>query len=232
VQLPLAIQLNTKLSFENFVCPDDEFLLTTLTQFSSNTGESLIYLWGAEGSGKSHLLHAVCQHAAGEDLSVHYLPLAEMIEYPVDVLNGLQDYDVLCIDDLQMIVARPQWQQAIFNLFNQVREKNGKMLFSADANPKELGLVLNDLVSRLEWGIVFHLHELNDEQKMQALYMRANMRGLSLTDEVVDYILRHFARDTSAIFELLDHLDRQSLISKRRITIPFIKDVINGQTVV
>lgn len=232
MQLPLAIQLNTKLSFENFVCPDDEFLLTTLTQFSSNTGESLIYLWGAEGSGKSHLLHAVCQHAAGEDLSVHYLPLAEMIEYPVDVLNGLQDYDVLCIDDLQMIVARPQWQQAIFNLFNQVREKNGKMLFSADANPKELGLVLNDLVSRLEWGIVFHLHELNDEQKMQALYMRANMRGLSLTDEVVDYILRHFARDTSAIFELLDHLDRQSLISKRRITIPFIKDVINGQTVV
>jgi len=228
VQLPLAIQLNTKLSFENFVCPDDEFLLTTLTQFPSDTGESLVYLWGAVGSGKTHLLHAVCQHAAAKDLSIHYLPLVEMIEYPVDVLNGLDDYAILCIDDLQMIIDRPEWQQAIFNLFNQVREKNGKMLFTANANPKELGLVLNDLVSRLEWGVIFHLHELNDEQKMQALYMRANMRGLTLNDDVVDYILRHFARDTGAIFELLDHLDRQSLISKRRITIPFIKEVING----
>ncbi|NOY65786.1 MAG: DnaA regulatory inactivator Hda [Gammaproteobacteria bacterium] len=226
MQLPLAIQLNTSLNFENFVCPDDEFFLATLKQFASGTGESVVYLWGAKGCGKTHLLHAVCQHAAATDLSVNYLPLAEMINYPVDVLEGLEDYAIICIDDMNALVAHPEWQQAIFNLYNRVRENKGRMLFSAITSPKDLGLSLNDLVSRMEWGVVFHLRELNDKQKNQAFKMRASLRGLELNDDVADYVLKHFARDSDTLFRLLDHLDRQSLISKRRITIPFIKNVI------
>lgn len=232
MQLPLAIQLNANLSFDNFVCPDDAFLLTTLKQFSSSEGETNIYLWGANSCGKTHLLHAVCQHAASAQLRVNYLPLTELVDHPVDILEGLEEYAVVCIDDLQVIVDRPDWQLAIFKLFNRVREKHGRMLFSAKANPKELALTLKDLVSRLEWGIVFHLRELNDEQKMLALQMRAKLKGLELTNDVVEYVLKHFTRDAGALFRLLDHLDQQSLISKRRLTIPFIKDVIKQGSLV
>jgi len=226
VQLPLAIQLNTNLSFENFFCPGDSFLLTALKQFASGAGESVLYLWGAKNSGKTHMLHAVCQHVTSAQLSVNYLPLAEMVEYPVDVLAGLDEYNIVCVDDLQAIVDRQDWQQAIFNLYNRVRERNGRMLFTANANPKELGLSLKDLVSRLEWGPVFHLHELNDEHKMQVLQQRARLRGLEINDSAADFVLKHFTRDFGALFRLLNQLDRQSLIRKRKITIPFIKDVI------
>lgn len=226
MQLPLAIQLSTNLNFENFVCPDNDFFLSTLKLLASDKGESVVYLWGVKGCGKTHLLHAVCQYAAAKDLSVNYLPLAEMIEYPVDVLAGMEDYAIICIDDMNILVDYPEWQQAVFNLYNRVRDKKGRMLFSAISNPKELGLSLNDLVSRMEWGVVFHLQELNDKQKIKALKMRASLRGLELNDDVAAYVLKHFARDSDFLFKLLDHLDRQSLISKRRITIPFIKDVI------
>lgn len=225
MQLPLPIQLNASQGFDNFVSADDAFLLETLKQFASGKGESLVYLWGVKASGKTHLLHAICQQASNNQLSVSYLPLAELINYPVDVLDGQQEFDMVCIDDLQCIIEKSDWQQAVFNLFNRIREKKGRLIFTAEASPKSIGFELQDLVSRLEWGLVFHLQPLDDEHKIKALQMRAHLKGLELTDEIATYVLKRFTRDMNALFEVLDKLDEASLIKQRKITIPFIREV-------
>lgn len=226
MQLPLPIQLNSNSGFDNFIYTDD-FLLTTLNQFAAGSGESLVYLWGAGSCGKTHLLHAICQQAASSELSVNYLPLSELIAYPVDVLSGLEDYSIICLDDIQCIVEHENWQVAVFDLFNRVRDKKGRLIFTANVSPKLLDFGLPDLLSRLEWGIVFHLQMLDDENKIKALQMRASMRGLMLSNEIAAYVLKRFTRDMKALFDILDKLDEASMIRQRKITIPFIREIFN-----
>jgi DnaA family protein len=104
------------------------------------------------------------------------------------------------------------------------------MLFAATASPAELGLSLADLVSRLQSGPVFHVPVLDDEQKIQALRLRARQRGLELENEPAKYLLNRFPRDLNALFEVLDTLDAQSLVKQRRITIPFIREVFSDKS--
>lgn len=229
MQLPLAIQLNECASFDNFVYPDEPFLLDSLKRFATGQGEQVIYIWGVTTSGKSHLLQAVCQLAARHHESVTYLPLSELIHYSPDTLEGMDGFAIICIDDLQLVKDQDDWQQAIFSLFNHVKEKGGSILFSATASPKGLGLSLNDLISRLEWGPVFNLQSIKDEQKVEAIKLRAQQRGLELEVDTAKYMLNRFPRNLDALFEMLDKLDTESLIKQRRITIPFIREVFNNE---
>jgi len=228
VQLPLAIPINESANFENFIAADD-FLIDSLRQLVNEKKFAVIYLWGASGSGKSHLLQAACQHLGESSESATYLPLIELLQYPVSMLDGMQNMPVVCVDDLQAISHNSQWQQGLFHLFNQVYERGGRLLFSATASPRELGIDLQDLVSRLEWGPVFHLQSLQDEQKIEVLQLRARQRGLELDIEPAKYLLNRFPRDLNALFAVLDTLDTASLIKQRRITIPFIREVFSNQ---
>ena len=225
MQIPLAIQINTSASFDNFVYPDEPFVLDSLKQFATGAGEQVIYLWGKAMSGKTHLLQAVCQLAAQNMVSVTYIPLSELIQHSSDVLGGMEEFPVICIDDLQVIKDKPDWQLAIFNLFNCVKDNGGRLLFSALASPKNLGLSLDDLVSRLEWGPVFNLQSINDDQKAEVIQLRAQQRGLELDMDTARYMLNRFPRNLNILFEMLDKLDTESLIKQRRITIPFIREV-------
>ncbi len=159
-QLPLPIAISHSSSLENFICADD-FLIDSLKQIAVNKNHSVTYLWGSSGSGKTHILHAVCQQAGVGEHTVSYLPLAELTQYPAGLLQGLETASLVCIDDLQCLAGHPDWQQAVFNLFNSVHQNAGSLLLSGIAPPRELGLSLADLVSRLEWGPVFHLPDLN-----------------------------------------------------------------------
>jgi len=229
MQLPLAIQINEHVSFDNFIYPDEPFLIESLKQFANGQGETAIFLWGKTASGKSHLLQAVCQLAAQHHEPVTCLPMSELIQYTPDVLAGMEGFPVVCIDDLQVLKDRADWQLAIFNLFNRVKDGGGRLLFSATASPKKLGLSLNDLVSRLEWGPVFNLQPINDEQKIEAIKLRAQQRGLELETDTARYMLNRFPRNLDALFEMLDKLDTESLIRQRRITIPFVREVFNNE---
>jgi len=114
----------------------------------------------------------------------------------------------------------------VFHLFNRLRDSGRRLLLAATASPRELGVGLPDLQSRLSLALVFQLQPLSDEDKLRALQLRASRRGLHLTDEVGRFILTRGARSMSALFELLDRLDQASLQAQRKLTIPFLKEVL------
>ncbi|TNE87210.1 DnaA regulatory inactivator Hda [Porticoccus sp.] len=230
-QLSLQIKLNDDATFENFLVPagDSKHLLLTLLRDSwPQSDEPSVYLWGRPGSGVSHLLQASCHRAASSGLPVQYLPLRELMEYPPEaVLAELERLPLVAIDDIQAIADRDDWQEALFNLFNRVRDVGGHLLMGGDAAPRELPLALSDLRSRIGWGPVFQLEAPNDVQREEILKFRAARRGMTLEDEVARYLVNRAARDLHGLMDCLDTLEKTSLEAKRKLSIPFVKQVFS-----
>ena len=185
--------------------------------------ETPLFIWGQRGSGKSHLLQALC-HKYDDAV---YVPLRHMMTaYPAAVLDGLENIPLICIDDLDRIASQPAWQEALFRLFNSVRERGGALVMSADNPPRQLQLELEDLRSRLCWGNIYQLQPLSDTGKSEVLRRRAEQRGIVLGEDIRHYILLRSQRDIYALLEVLETLDQLSLMEKRRITIPFVRGIM------
>lgn len=226
-QLPLGVRLRDDASLDNFLPGANAAVLLALKAFLTDPQEQMIYLWGGAGCGKSHLLQALCHQAGRLGVSAAYFPLENPQDLAPDMCQGLEHYPLVCLDDLQAIAGQPAWEQALFHLYNRVRDSGGRLLVAADRPPSELGLLLPDLVSRLAWGVVFPLQELSESDKIAALQLRARQRGLQLTAEVAVYLLRRMPRDMTALYTLLERLDQASLVAKRSLTIPFVRQVLN-----
>lgn len=224
-QLPLGIGLREAATFANFVPGANAAVLHALAQAT----EPCLYLWGGAGSGRTHLLQAAC-HAEAECADRHatgttvYLPLGMHQEFAPSVLDGLEDLSLVCLDDVQAIAGAPAWETALFHLYNRLRETGTRLLVAGRAAPAGLGLRLPDLISRLNWGPVFQLHALEDEDKILALQLRARARGFELPEDVARYLLRRLPRDMHSLFDMLDELDTASLAAQRRLTIPFVRE--------
>jgi len=227
LQLPLPVRLADDATFANYLPAANAAALAHTRRLAEGTLD-LLYLWGGSGSGRSHLLQAACLHAQQTGQQALYLPLAELLNHGVQVLDGLEQCDLLVLDDLQAISTRPDWQEALFHLFNRLRDSGGRLLIAADAPPRELALTLADLRSRLSLALIYQLKPLTDEEKLNALQQRATQRGLVLTDDAVRFILNRSERSMGALFDLLERLDRASLQAQRKLTIPFIKQILNG----
>lgn len=184
------------------------------------------YLFGLTGVGKSHLLHASCTYADELGLTAQCISLAELYTYRSDILVGLEVIDLICIDDIHLIANNPEWEQAIFDLFNRITENNKCLIISGNNSIAELGIQLPDLISRLSWGLVEQLKPLTDDEKVLALQFRAQQRGLVLSEESAKFLLNHLSRSMKSLIKSLDTLDRASIKEQRKITIPFIKEVL------
>ncbi len=222
-QLPLRIGLKDSATFDNFFPAGNELVLQAL----QSDREMILYLWGPGGSAKSHLLQALCHAAAAQGLSSVYLPLEELISHPAALLQGLEQQDLIAVDDIQAVVGLPQWEEGLFHLYNRVRDSGHRLVVSGTSAPTGLGLGLPDLVSRLGWGPVFKLSALTDLQKRSALQLRAQRRGLEMGDDVAGYVLRRCPRDMDSLFSLLNRLDQASLAAQRRLTIPFVRQLLD-----
>ena len=199
-QLLLDIQPAAKPTLENFVVGRNAEALNSLKQaLAGDSSNRFIYLWGNEGSGKSHLLTA-CN------------ALAES--------SGLL---VVCAEDVQLLTD--DTQIALFNTYNQLRETNGILIASGNAAPTQMGL-RDDLATRLAWGLVYQLHPLSDEEKTLALKNHAQARGMKLPDEVLDYCLRYLRRDMPTLIATIDALDEWSLTYKRAVTLPLLRELL------
>jgi DnaA family protein len=133
---------------------------------------------------------------------------------------------LICLDDLHHIAGHLEWEEAIFHLYNRVDEARGCIIIGAKDLPKAIHIKLPDLVSRLSWAMIYKLHTLTDHDKLAVLTMRANRRGIHLSEEVAKYILTHCSRHMGALFNALDILDKASLAAQRRLTIPFVKEIL------
>jgi len=185
------------------------------------------YVWGGPATGKSHLLQAVCHRASLQRRSSVYLPLAQFDAAHADVLDDLFDIEAVCIDDIDVTVGHAAWERALFNAINTARDAGHCLVLASRDNPAHLTPDLPDLRSRLLWGPVFHLKPLDDAAKLDALKARARECGLELKDDAGRYLLNNCRRDLPSLLAALARLDRASLAAQRRVTIPFIKSVLD-----
>ncbi|KPQ26669.1 MULTISPECIES: DnaA regulatory inactivator Hda [unclassified Halomonas] len=227
-QLPLGVGLRDDATFHNYYPGKaNAALLNRLQQQGTTAGEDFIYLWGPPGSGRSHLLQAACHAASDQGKRALYLPLAELGHFPPLMLEDIERLDMVCIDDLEQVLGRKRWEEALFHAFNRLRDAGKHLVIAANAPPRQLGVALPDLASRLSWGTIFHLHPLNDEERLAALTLRASVRGMLLPDDVGRYILHRGPRELGALCRALETLDQASLSAQRKLTIPFVKSALN-----
>ncbi len=224
-QLLLSIRLRDEDTFANFVSGPNAAAVDAVAALATGHGERFITLWGRPGSGRSHLLQAACHSAGAAGRTAAYLPLTEPALEPA-VLEGLEGLDLVCIDDLGEAAGDPAWETALFHLYNRLRAGSTALLVAAEAPPGALGLQLPDLASRLLWGPVFQLQPLGEEEKLELMRVRARARGLELEEGVAGFLLRRCDRDVTALMTVLDRIDRASLLDRRRVTIPFVKQVL------
>lgn len=233
-QLGLAISLRDEARFSNFHSQrgaNDE-ALSYLSSLVSNRGNAgllaqNLLLWGEAASGLSHLLQAVCNDFVSRKFQVQYLPLSVLLDYsPNDICDGLADCDLVCIDDIHLIKGHRPWQESVFVLFNQLRDANKCFVCAAHTSPSELPIELADLRSRLLSGTVFHIKALDELGLKSAFKQRASDRGMELSEEVVNFIYHRAPRSTHFLFNFLDKLDQQSLAEKRKVTIPFVREML------
>ena len=215
-QLALDIAVSPAPTFDNFVAGRNAEVLAHLKSALAGTGERFIYLWGAAGSGRTHLLKAATA-ATGPNA-------AYVACHASSVFND--DAALLAADDVEHLGAEAQ--VALFNRYNGLREAGGGLLASGSVPPVQLALRA-DLMTRLSWGLVLQVHALTDAEKAQALAQQALARGFTLSGEVISYLLTHVPRDMGALFATLDALDRHSLETKRAITVPLVRELLQNK---
>jgi DnaA family protein len=224
-QLPLGVRLQDRAVFASFLAGPNLEAVEHLRALALGRAGGVAWLAGASGAGKTHLLQAVCV-AAGEFLRAGYFPLAELGPLGTGVLDGLGEIECLCLDDMQAVAGQIEWERALFALFCGIEERGGRLLAAAAAPPALLAWALPDLASRFAASAVFQLRVLEEPEQREALTLRAKMRGLELPEETARYLQRRFPRDMRTLYELLDTLDEAAIIAQRRLTVPFIRSVL------
>jgi len=224
-QLPLGFEPGELFTFDSFVTASNTVAVGLAQQLVQGEGEKQLYFWGDSGLGKSHLLQACSNLAAKKQRTVCYLTSAEILGQSVDMFDGLEQVDLICLDDIETWLIDANWETALFDLINRVRENQSCLILASIHSPEENFVKLPDLRSRLSWGPVFHLQTLNDKEKYQALSLRAKQNGLELPEKVADYLMQRYPRDMFGLFERLALLDKASMAMQRKLTIPLVKSV-------
>lgn len=232
-QIPLDVNLPDDHQLGNFVVGDNALLFDRCGSLLADNAHYsdanfLTFVSGDKGTGKSHLLVALCHEAAKSQSTHFYLELSDTSSYPVEILDGLENSDLICIDNLDCIEADEAWQRGLFDLINRCREMGkAKLVVSASKGPKILSFELADLSSRLSWGTSFAIKPLSDQQMQQAIVLKAKTRGINISKQVARFLMIHTTRDMHSLVATLDILDSKTLEEKRPLSVPFIKHALN-----
>ncbi|MGH8378271.1 MAG: DnaA regulatory inactivator Hda, partial [Gammaproteobacteria bacterium] len=222
-QLPLPITLDEGATFENFHAAANQAAVQALVTLARQGGERALFLWGGDGRGKSHLLQAACRLATVSNRRAIYLPMSQAVLLNPEVVDNLDSYGLVCVDDVHRVAGIEPWQRALVVLFDALAGNGGSFVATARTAPNAVKRLLPDLASRLAWGPVFQLEPLTDEEKITALKQRARRRGFDLPDETAHFLLKRQQRDMHGLCATLDALDTASLVAQHRLTVPFVK---------
>ncbi len=226
-QLTLPIQLQDNANFDNYLVGANQPLIDYLKGFIRGQHDSYLYLWGNTGAGCSHLLQACYQTVLEQGATAVYLPLQYISEFQSTIFEGLENVSLVCLDDIHTIAGQAPWEEAVFHFYNRIQSTPNKLMIGGRCVPKELNIQLPDLTSRLMSGMILAIQSLTDEEKIAALQLRAKLRGFDLPVEVAQFLLYRFPRNLTALFNTLEQLDRESLVLQRKLTVPFVKKVLN-----
>lgn len=244
-QFALDLSQAPKASLENYLPGKDQALHSALLNLVNNwkTKEHIsalanplnqrwIYWWGAAGSGRTHLLAALGN--AAEALGLEYFPLNphevsswEHLEERIASLSASHSTSVITVDDVERL--NEHLVASLFRILNEITASKAVHIFMAGNAPPNSLQLRDDLRTRLGWGLIFQTHLLEDDEKMQAIEQAAQARGLALSPDVLPWLLNRFYRDMPNLMALIDALDAYSLETKRAVTLPLVRELLQSK---
>lgn len=226
-QLVLGVRLRDDARFDNFHGDRNREAALRLSSVCSQAADlPVVVVCGDSDTGKSHLLQAVCHHAEAEGKTAVCISITELEPFGPEALAGLDTMDVVALDDLDRIAGKADWEEAVFHFYNRLHDGGHMLIVSLSEVPGALPFVLPDLVSRLHHGFIVQLGTYRDDDRLKILMARAQKRGLTMTDDVAGFIMRRAPRRLGELLGILDTLDENSLQAQRRLTVPFVKTVM------
>ena len=228
-QLIFPFQVNQKASFESFFCsPGNSGLMSRLADLVASKNADELIINGAEGSGKSFLMQAICNELSSPGKQFAFIPMNKAINMGVEIFQNLASLDAVCIDDLQLILFREGWETALFNLINECQQSNCSLILSFGGNQSLEDITqLPDLLSRIKRMEFMKLQAVQDEFLNQALDFVSQQLDINLEKAELEFLLKHQTREFSLLVDNLMVLDKQAASLKRKITIPLIKETLN-----
>ncbi len=226
-QIALPLTFDRQYSFDNFFSHKAEFIVSSLQAFIANDGEQLIGLWGGQDSGKTHLLNACAFYARSGHPGFQLYDATQLLNCEPSQFDDIVEDAILAIDNLDAVCGNRQWEAAFYRLINRCRDQHVHLIFSLSQKPQDLNCELADFQSRLSWGLLLELPVADETEIENIIYQRGKLLGIELSNEVRAYLLTHYPRSLSTQLEILRKLDAASLSSKKKITIPLIKQVLN-----
>lgn len=227
-QLPLHIRLRDSSVFASFFAGRNRATVDALLAMRTQVPPTCVWLEGPHASGKTHLLQAACVRCGERGETSAYLPLREL-SAAAEVLAGFGQMDLVAIDDAELAAGKADWERALFALHQELEERGGHLLIAGAQPPAALGFELRDLASRMNGGLVLSLQSLDEQEQSDALQLRAQLRGFELPEETIQLLQRRLPRDMASLCAFLDELDQASLVAQRRLTVPFVRSVLEGK---
>ncbi|SFV79868.1 Chromosomal replication initiator protein DnaA [hydrothermal vent metagenome] len=221
-QLGLPFALNAKMLWRNFIGDKNQQILEFLSGLFTQQSSSVVYVYGAQSSGKTHLLQGCAFKALEKSLKVAYIDFKQ--DMPVGVLDNLEANDWVCIDNVDCLEQNQQ--QDLFDLYNRASNTSVKLIISGNALPGELNL-FKDLKTRLSLATIFCLETLDDQSKKRIIQQQMDERNLKIDHKIYDYLFKHYSRDLADLLNAINQLDKASLQQKNNITIPLVKQVLD-----
>ncbi|HEX4479268.1 MAG TPA: DnaA regulatory inactivator Hda [Rudaea sp.] len=223
-QLPLTMRWPAQQRFDTFVANGNAAAIDAIARASSEP-MPWIFVSGPSGVGKTHLLFAACARASESKRSAQYLSMKKIGVDRADTIRAFGGSAFVAIDDVDAIAGDAPSEHALFDLFNRLKAESSTVVFAATAPPSQLNIALPDLVSRLSSNTQIALKPLGDAARREAVRQRAQARGIDLDNAVIDWMFEHTPRDLGSLAALIERIDRESLAAKRRITIPFLRQL-------
>ena len=226
-QIPLRIRLRDSSVFSSYLAARNKPAVDALVALALNVPPTCVWLHGPHGSGKTHLLQACCVQWSERGESTAYVPLREL-GGDAEALTGYGDLALVALDDAELIAGNDAAERALFRVHQALEERGGHLVVAGASPPAALEFKLRDLASRLNGGLVLTLHALDENEQLQALQRRAQLRGFELPEDTVHYLQRRMPRDMASLCAFLDQLDEASLIAQRKLTVPFVRGVLKA----
>lgn len=224
-QIPFSFDTTANSTFELFWVGVNGAAVEAVDVMACGEGQDAqILLTGATGVGKTHLLMAACQRASAAGFRIAYLSAADI--NVAGSLEGLEQVDLVCLDNLEQLPQQAGSEEALFHFINRARETHTKLLMASRVAAVYLPIELPDLATRLAWGASFNIVPVPEEALGELLVWRAGTLGLALGDDEVNYLLSRFPRDPVSLLDALSTLDQASMQLKRRITTALIREVL------
>ena len=222
-QIPLDVSLSEYMTFETFYLGPNKSVVDSLRDEKNQ----LIWLAGLEGFGKTHLLHAFINSHEHENKKVLYLPMSESQDFTPDILDNLAQYDLVAIDDIENIIGDMTWEEQLLKFYEDSYSTRNKILITANDTPKGLNFLLPDLSSRFNLALIERLRPMNEDEMIKAILIHSKARGFDLPEDSAKYLINRVPRDVSVLNDMIILLDYESLSMQRKLTIPFIKPVLD-----